>query len=509
MRAIAGEECDAAARSRRDRLSGDVGGRPGRADRGLRRAGSSEERADELTRAAAAGRGRGAVRPADDRREAGLAVADRADRDRAAVGHAAAARAGSTGSTGTAKRSRFRVVDYKTGKKLRGEVRRAAGRADAAAAAVRARGREAARDRPGRRRRRVRLPDPQGRVPDVDWTPEELAARHADVLALLDAIVDLRAARGLHHRAVATGACDYCPFNGDLPRRPRRLRRAQGRPTSGSPGSRPRSGASHERRLSDQAARERIAGELGAEPRRRGRRRHRQDDRARRAGHERARDRQGDRRRARRDHVHREGGRRALDPRARRARATRAATATGEERERVLGGGARPVPLPHRDDPQLRDRAAARAPGRGRDRPAVRGASTGSPAASSFDAAYEAFQDELLVHAQPRRSTGRCGAGSGSTSSARRASCSTSTATCARSRSPATTTASSPTHLAEFRRIADELRALLDRAATPATTGRVDIVEGIIDWTDELEALDDRGRAGVPAALPRPAPTRT
>ena len=36
MRTIAGEECDARARPRRDRLSGDVGGRPGRADRGLR-----------------------------------------------------------------------------------------------------------------------------------------------------------------------------------------------------------------------------------------------------------------------------------------------------------------------------------------------------------------------------------------------------------------------------------------------------------------------------------------
>ena len=37
-------------------------------------------------------------------------------------------------------------------------------------------------------------------------------------------------------------------------------------------------------------------------------------------------------------------------------------------------GGSRPVPGAHRDDPQLRDRAATRAAGRGRARPAVRGA---------------------------------------------------------------------------------------------------------------------------------------
>ena len=116
MRRIAGEECDAA----RDR--GETG-YPAmwEADRveliedcvrWLH-----EEREDELTRAAADGRGRGAVRAADGRREAGFAVAGGADRDRAALRARCVCTAGSTGSTGTRQRSRFRVVDYKTGKK--------------------------------------------------------------------------------------------------------------------------------------------------------------------------------------------------------------------------------------------------------------------------------------------------------------------------------------------------------------------------------------------------------
>ena len=103
--------------------------------------------------AAAAGRGRGAVRPADDRREAGLAVADRADRDRAAVRHAAAARPDRPGQLGPAALDGFRVVDYKTGRRYAeksGELQ--GGRMLQLPLYVLA-GCEAARDRPGGRRR--------------------------------------------------------------------------------------------------------------------------------------------------------------------------------------------------------------------------------------------------------------------------------------------------------------------------------------------------------------------
>jgi ATP-dependent helicase/nuclease subunit A len=44
------------------------------------------------------------------------------------------------------------------------------------------------------------------------------------------------------------------------------------------------------------------------------------------------------------------------------------------------------------------------------------------------------------------------------------------------------------THLAEFRRIADELRALLV-ACDPGEDKAVELVEGVLDWVTELEAL--------------------
>ena len=50
----------------------------------------------------------------------------------------------------------------------------------------------------------------------VDWTPEDLAARHAQVLSLLDAIVT-SARRGDFIIAPSDGACDYCPFKGLCP----------------------------------------------------------------------------------------------------------------------------------------------------------------------------------------------------------------------------------------------------------------------------------------------------
>lgn len=54
-------------------------------------------------------------------------------------------------------------------------------------------------------------PTRRGGFQTVDWKPEELAARQADVLSLLDAIVS-SARRGDFIVAPADGACDYCTF---------------------------------------------------------------------------------------------------------------------------------------------------------------------------------------------------------------------------------------------------------------------------------------------------------
>ena len=188
MRTIAGEECDAA----RDR--GETG-YPAmwEADRVeliedcVRWL--EHEREDELTRALPLVAVEARFGQRMDRREAGLAVADRADRDRAALGHAAAARPDRPGQLGRAAHALpgGRLQDRQ---EVRREAGRAAGRADAAAAAVRARGREAARDRPGRparprtctRRARASSRPSTGR-------PRSSPPASADVIALLDAIV--------------------------------------------------------------------------------------------------------------------------------------------------------------------------------------------------------------------------------------------------------------------------------------------------------------------------------
>jgi RecB family exonuclease len=59
-------------------------------------------------------------------------------------------------------------------------------------------------------------PTRKGEFQVVDWKREDLVARHADVLAVLDAIVS-SARRGDFIIAPAEGACGYCPFNGICP----------------------------------------------------------------------------------------------------------------------------------------------------------------------------------------------------------------------------------------------------------------------------------------------------
>jgi hypothetical protein len=55
-------------------------------------------------------------------------------------------------------------------------------------------------------------PTRKGEFKIVDWTAEDLAARHGEVLALIDAIVT-SARQGDFIIAPSDGACEYCPFN--------------------------------------------------------------------------------------------------------------------------------------------------------------------------------------------------------------------------------------------------------------------------------------------------------
>ena len=152
---------------------------------------------------------------------------------------------------------------------------------------------------------------------------------------------------------------------------------------------------------------------------RRGRGRHRQDDGPRRTGREPARERNGRRRRARGDHVHREGSRRARHARARRARG-RADDGRGRGARLAARSRARPVSRAHRDHPQLRRRAAARAPRRGRRSTRSSTCSTSSPRRSSSTGPTSASRTSCFA-SRAQSSSGRSAAGSGWPSYAKRA----------------------------------------------------------------------------------------
>jgi ATP-dependent helicase/nuclease subunit B len=108
-------------------------------------------------------------------------------------------------------RSRFRVVDYKTGKKYSeksGELQ--GGRMLQLPLYVLAAAQLLGID-PSAGSAAYVYPTRKGGFQVVDWKPEELAAGHDEVLALLDAIVT-SARRGDFIIAPAEGACDWCPF---------------------------------------------------------------------------------------------------------------------------------------------------------------------------------------------------------------------------------------------------------------------------------------------------------
>ena len=110
-------------------------------------------------------------------------------------------------------RSSFRIVDYKSGRRYAeksGELQ--GGRMLQLPLYVLAAARLLGID-PSAGAAAYVYPTRKGDFQVVDWKPEDLAARHADVIALLDAIVtSFRGGDFLI--APSDGACDYCPFNG-------------------------------------------------------------------------------------------------------------------------------------------------------------------------------------------------------------------------------------------------------------------------------------------------------
>ena len=111
------------------------------------------------------------------------------------------------------QRSSFRVVDYKTGKRYAEKsAELQGGRMLQLPLYVLAAAKLLGID-PSAGAAAYVYPTRKGEFQVVDWKPVDLAARQADVLALLDAIVT-SARRGDFIIAPSEGACDYCPFNG-------------------------------------------------------------------------------------------------------------------------------------------------------------------------------------------------------------------------------------------------------------------------------------------------------
>ncbi len=112
-----------------------------------------------------------------------------------------------------ADKSRFRVVDYKTGGKYAGKpAELQGGRMLQLPLYVLAAAQLLEVD-PAVGGAAYVYPTRKGEFATVEWQPEGLAARHADVTALLDAIVT-GARDGDFLIAPAEGACGYCAFNG-------------------------------------------------------------------------------------------------------------------------------------------------------------------------------------------------------------------------------------------------------------------------------------------------------
>jgi RecB family exonuclease len=114
------------------------------------------------------------------------------------------------------KRTAFRVVDYKTGKKYAEKpAELQGGRMLQLPLYVLAAAQLLGID-PSAGAAAYAYPTRRGEFKTVDWQPEELAARWDDVRALLEAIVS-SARRGDFIIAPSEDACGYCPFSGICP----------------------------------------------------------------------------------------------------------------------------------------------------------------------------------------------------------------------------------------------------------------------------------------------------
>ncbi len=175
-----------------------------------------------------------------------------------------------------------------------------------------------------------------------------------------------------------------------------------------------------------------------------------------------------------------------LSTRVRDALERRARVAEGEERERVLAA-ARDLYRCHIET--IHSFATSLL----RERPVEAGIDPlfdvvdGLAGSLSFDAAYEAFQDQLLSTRSPAldRALRR---GLGLTELRQACELVNQYRYLRPLNLPRHDDGELVTHLKELRRIADALAELV-RACDPGADPGVDIVEGIIDWTEQLEAL--------------------
>ena len=408
------------------------------------------------------------------------------------------------------------MIDYKTGKVRDEKPGAAAGRADAAAAAVRARRREAARDRP-RARARPRTSTRRARASssiDRRGRPRSSPNGTSDVIG---------AARARSSTGSLAGDFMIAPWKADERLRAtatstrsargasRRLRQAQGRRRA----ARPARDRDQERRVSAAASiRRRASGSPTSSTRTSA-----------------SRPAPGPARRpcsssgssnllasgrvtvdqlvviTFTEKAAAELSTRVRDALERRAAAgRRARSASGWRRRRATSTG-----RTSRRSTASRRRCCASARSR-RGSTRCSKCVEGSPAASTSTPPTSASRTSCCPRAAPS-SNARSGAGFGLDGAARglRAA-STSTATCCRSSIPArrgrrARTAPSPSSRRDRRRA----RRRCSSRDRRATTGRVPIVEGIIEWVDRARGARHRCRAGVRAALPtrgRHAPER-
>ena len=456
------------------------------------------ERAGSAHAGAAAGAVRGAVRRSASRREAGTRCrATSRSRSSSAAGTLRAVRPDRPGQLGREAADplpRRRLQDRQG---TRREAGAAAGRADAAAAAVRARRRASCSgSTPAPARRRTSTRPAAAAFSTIEWDGRRArrAPRRRDRRCSARSSTGSRAGDFMvapwKERAPATTATSSRSARA---RRGGYVERKRRRPAARAV-RRARSGASNDAAaLVDQPARERIAGELGANLVRRGRRRHRQDDRARASG-SRTCSPPGE---VTVDELvvitFTEKAAAELSTRVRDALERRAREADGEEQRRGCSTRRATCTAAHIET--IHSFATALL----RERPVEAGIDPlfevleGLAGSLDFDAAYERFQDELLASTQPDARAGAAARVRARRSCARRAStCNAAPLPAARSRTPAHGDGELDQPPRRARARSPPSCGRCCREHSPGDDSAVDVVEGIVEWIDELEALGRR-----------------